>query len=316
MTINIIYTPDTVKHLWLLTLSILKNCDNNIRIIANGCSDKEVEFLTTQCIYETRFEFCQISNSITLPHHSILNQIYDYDKDEKHFCFIDSDILATSNFIDSFLPFLKNNAGVFSCTPFWSSSNKIESLNRNLHGRYFYTKNNLTVGGSYFAIYNRSDLDEIFQNEEIKFDRFTKEELSKRHLAILTELDEIYDYYDTAKVLNLLLLYYNKNLLVLQNENLIHLGGHSACHIKIHPNQISPLNLSFIKLLEDNPENIKRRIIGHYFDNYFDALYNNVKQKEYSAISNSIHYKTILQFKKEVNKLYSQYKSIYEQANF
>ena len=235
---NIIYTPGTVKYLLLFTLSLLRHSsDCTFRILANGCTLSEVRQLTAFCASSTRLEFANLGPRL-LPHASVLNQLYQQE-DGDYFCFMDSDIFATGDFLPDFLAALDEHVAVFSSIPIWQTAEAATASAdvQKLGGRYFQTADGFQLGVSYFGIYDNRVLNAFTQRTGVDFERcaWVREgyyrktpwgEVPEQYKPVLAAAGLQKQHYDTTKLLNILLqLEAQQRIAYLPVETLQHIGG-------------------------------------------------------------------------------------------
>jgi hypothetical protein len=204
---NIIYTPGTVKHLSFFVWSLLKWTPASFRLVFNY-----LQALTR----------------------------------DDHFCFMDSDIFATGDFIAEIMPHLSDHAGIFGGMPIWVKAGEevFQVGFRFMSGMFNRTTYGLPLGGTFFAIYNNHLLTETMQSTGIGFDEYRWTEIPSRVQGQLNALDLAINTYDTGKLLNLLLLSNDCKLINLDMPSLCHIGG-----------------TSFQVFYDHKPKSVKRKIV-------------------------------------------------------
>ncbi len=229
-TFNIIYTPGVVKCLRLFILSLLKWSDCSFRLVANGCLPEEVHDLRAFCRRYSRLEFLKLPSKTMMKHSSALNYLQMIEPSE-YFCFMDPDILATNEFLHEFTPYLDHYVGVFSGFPIWCKNEEqiLPETFPEMFGRHNMTSTGLCIGGTFFAIYNNKVLTELIQSTGISFNKYKWEEIPALYQKPLAQLGLKKNFYDTGKVLNLLLLNQGDSLIFKEIPSLKHIGGISAC---------------------------------------------------------------------------------------
>jgi hypothetical protein len=229
LTFHIIYTPDTVRYLSFFVWSLLKWSDCSFRLVANGCRPEEVQHLQQLCQQSARLSFVAFSTQAVAHHGPVLNYLQAQSHDG-YFCFMDSDILATGDFMGSLTPLLAQHAGVFSGAPVWQKAEDgvLPEDHPKLPGRYYHTAAGLCLGNSYFAIYDNAVLTRLTQSTGVGFDRSSWPETPPQYRQKLTEIGAQRKRYDTGKLLNLLLLARDERLIFVDSPHLCHLGGLSA----------------------------------------------------------------------------------------
>ncbi len=230
---NIIYTPGTVHYLTFFVYSLLRWSDCSFRLVANGCSPEEEYALRDFCQQDVRLEFYRLPTKQVLEHGLALNHLQSLTQSAE-FCFMDSDIYATGEFISQFLPLRTDHAAVFSCSPVWCKAEDSVQRADNpiIAGEFNCTDNGRCLGNTYFAIYENALLTSFRQKHGIGFDRLTWQQLPRRLQQPLRAHHLQKEYYDTGKVLNLLLQDEGHQLIVREIETLQHLGGVSIVPIQ------------------------------------------------------------------------------------
>jgi len=226
--VNIIYTPGTVKYLSFFIWSLLKWSDCSFHLVSNGCHPAEQRYLQNLCAQDKRLEYRAMPTKTSLPHGQVLNYLQAINQLD-YFCFIDSDIFATGDFLTEIMLQLKNYAGTFSGMPIWVKQEE-ETLPhdfRHMVGTFNRTDKGDCIGSTYVALYDNRALTEIMQSTGISFEEYHWHEIPREIQEKLSNLGLQKDSYDTAKVINLLLLAQGSKLRNLELPNLCHIGGTS-----------------------------------------------------------------------------------------
>lgn len=223
----IIYTPGAVRGLLPFVDTLLHWSDCAYCLVANGCGVAEVALLRDRCAGETRLNWRRLPFDRKVEHGQALNFLVAAS-DQPYFCFMDSDILATGDFMAELRPALPGAAGLFSAWPI-----TIRAVERILPddslfigGRHSYTAAGLCLGGSYFAIYERAALARALSLSPDGFNRGYWAQLPRQTQRFLREIGQERLFYDTGRVLNL---YLQKDgeLRVRDTMALLHLGSYS-----------------------------------------------------------------------------------------
>lgn len=233
LTCNIIYTPGTVRYLTFFVYSLLHWSDCSFRLVANGCSQEEAHELQRFCRQSTRLAFYRLPTSKIMPHGLALNHLHDLSQEEK-FCFMDSDIYASAEFMNQFLSVCQQDTGVFSCSPIWCKAEEqvLSSRNPIMAGEFNRTAHGLCLGNTYFALYNHQRLTRFRQQMGIGFERLLWREIATIHQQHLRKLNLQKEFYDTGKLLNIFLQQQGDSLCVLESNAVHHLGGVSIVPIQ------------------------------------------------------------------------------------
>ena len=159
---NIVITPGTARYFRLFCLSLLKWSGCSYRIISNGCNFDEIELLKKFCCLDRRLSYHFLPFKEKVSHGRALTFLQKKET-SPFFCFMDSDILSTGPFLKSITKIINNKTAVFSGLPVWQRegfSILPENANR-VRGQFNRTKDNVILGGTYFAIYNNKILNEL-----------------------------------------------------------------------------------------------------------------------------------------------------------
>jgi hypothetical protein len=227
LTFHIIYTSGTVQYLSIFLFSLLKWSNCSFRLVANGCSSEEKQFLQSLCQNNPRLGFLDLPSKSMMKHGDALDYLHALENSE-YFCFMDSDILATGEFMGEFVPYLARCAGVFSGSPIWCTREEqiLPKSFPNMPGRYNRTQQGQCIGSSYFAIYNNEQLTRVLQPTGMSFNPYNWQDIPQPYQTQFDRMGLKKKNYDTGKVLNLALLAQEKGSLVFREpSSLIHIGG-------------------------------------------------------------------------------------------
>jgi hypothetical protein len=160
------------------------------------------------------------------PHGRVLSHLRSHERSDL-FCFMDSDILATGDFMDELAPHLAHYTGLFSCPPVWCTDED-QVLPRDLtrvRGFHWKTEIGTCLGSSYFAIYSNHVLAEAARDTGVGFEKRRWGDVPTQYRAQLINEGLAREVYDTGKLLNLLLLIRGEELLFTTVRSLHHIGG-------------------------------------------------------------------------------------------
>jgi hypothetical protein len=229
---NIVCTPGAAQYVPLFALSLRKWSDCSFRLVANGCALAETHLLQKFCAKEPRFEFLALPMKTTLPHGQALSYLQSQERSDT-FCFMDSDILATGEFLGELAPCLDQYAGVFSASPVWLKNEEkvLPAAFQEMAGRYSRTDENICLGSSYFAMYDNRALTQTMQSTGIDFNRYEWADIPTTYQDRLAQMGLQKTGYDTGKLLNLLLLNQGERLSFKELPALQHVGGISTVSV-------------------------------------------------------------------------------------
>ena len=230
LTFHIVYTPGTVTYLRLFVLSLLKWSNCSFRLVANGCLPEEQHLLKEFCHRNPRLEFLGLPTKKMMRHGQVLSYLQKMERSET-FCFMDSDILATGDFLNEFAPYLGQYTGIFSGSPLWCLDEEqilSETGSHVASGWQNRTDNGLCLGSSYFAIYDNRRLTQLIQSTGIDFRIYRWQDIPAQWHYHIAEVGLKKLGYDTGKVLNILLLAREERLCFVESSTMQHIGGIST----------------------------------------------------------------------------------------
>lgn len=226
LVINTIYTPGSVQYLYMFVLSWLKWSNCLFRLVVNGCTLEEVRILQEFCTKDSRLDLLILSSTKVMSHGEILNSLQALEQSE-YFCFMDPDILVTGEFLQNVVPALGRYAGVFLGAPLWNDNGDqiLPENEQNIWGRYNRTPENVCLGSTYFAIYNNTALSKMICSTGLSFDKYVWEDIPECCQRQIAQMGLQRKFYDTGKVLNLLLQAQGELLTFKEMPYLQHIGG-------------------------------------------------------------------------------------------
>ena len=226
LTFHIIYTPHTVALLSRFLPTLLNASDCLFRLIANGCTDQEITHLRHLCQNNDRLEFLALPTARPLWHGPALNYLQALNNTE-YFCFMDSDIFATGPFLPTLTAELARADACFSCAPIGCTDNDVILTDDDpiVQGILNRTNAGLCLGGTYLAIYAQQTLRHFIRTTGIGFEPRYWAEIPAAYQEVLLGLGLQRAWYDTGKILNLLLQQQGQRLTWCEIPALCHLGG-------------------------------------------------------------------------------------------
>jgi len=271
---HIIYAPGTVRDLSFFLESLLGWSDCSFRLVANGCQQHERQHLRQLCAQRPRLEFVELPTGQLMEHGLALDYLQTLNREE-FFCFMDSDIYATGEFLSEFTPHLRRHVGIFSCSPIWCRAEEriLPATERYMAGRYNQSATGLCLGGTFFAIYDNRTLTYFRQSTGIGFERYRWQDIPVAYQDLLRTMGLQKEWYDTGKVLNLGLLRQGQSLAFVDSRRLYHLGGLSELAVQsLSPGQPRHLRGS----APNSPEPLSRKLrrkLKPLLAAHFPALY-------------------------------------------
>lgn len=226
---NIIYVGGTVELLLPLISTMLKFTTCHFRLVSNGCSKSEENRLINFAESDSRLSFYSFKTDKMLRHHDILNELL-YVDDSKYFAFIDSDMLADADFTQGLLEELDLGKAVTTGLPIWHEKKDwvMPGKYNIMGGKYLRSHNDISLGVTYCAIYDRYATQAFMEESGIKFNIYYWNEIPSHYQQVLESLDMKKEFYDTAKVFNILWQQSGGTVCYKPAPGLIHLGGISG----------------------------------------------------------------------------------------
>jgi hypothetical protein len=224
---NIIYVRGTVRKLTIFLDSLLQWSDCQFRLVANGCSSEEVDYLKQLSEANDRLQLLVFPSNKVVVHSAVLNHLQLLDKDKKFFCFVDSDIFAIDHFLDGLSGLSDNYVGFFSGAPTWVKKKeyKFQPDFDIVGGYYHFMDNDICLGSTFFAIYKNEVLNKVIQETGVGFQGYLAKDIPSDLIHVLKELNLLKYSYDTGKLLNILLQVKGHKITYQDNASLIHIGG-------------------------------------------------------------------------------------------
>lgn len=224
-----IFVRDTVKDLLPFLYSLLDHSPCHFRLVSNACSLEEEELLQKQVEGQERLSFYRVNTRHMLEHHLVLHDLLTLDDDE-WFAFIDSDILATGDFMKPLMTAASQCDAVFTGLPLWheASEQVMPADFMVMGGRYYQSPDGHSLGLSYCAMYRRQPMLRYMQESGIDFRRFYWSAIPEKYQHQLQEAGLRKIYYDTAKVFNILWQQWGAKCRYVEVPELLHLGGISG----------------------------------------------------------------------------------------
>lgn len=237
LTFNIIYTKGTVNQLLPFLYTLLEHTDScSFRLVDNGCEDKESQVLEYLCQQNDRLKFYSLNVDNVLEHGKVLNHLQSIEKSD-YFAFMDSDIFAIGPFLSEHLKALESHAGICACLPVWWDSATETEMQKEfviMGGEYLNSHNHIFLGVSYYAIYHNYIIRDLIESDDITFQRYTWNQVPRRHQETLIQLGLKKNIYDTSKLLNIFLQRRGGQLIYLNTPSLYHIGGLSRINFQTH----------------------------------------------------------------------------------
>lgn len=223
---NIIYTPQTVRYLTPFITTLLRWSDCRYRLISNGCSAEEVELLQQVAALDDRLELLMMPEPRMIPHGDMLN-FMQAEEESAHFCFMDSDVLATGPFLQDFAPDIATSDCFSSCLPLWHNADDITipTWFEHMHGIHAYTESGMTIACDYFVVYDNHKLTQTMQDSGVAMEVIGWQDLPANAQQTLQKMGQQKADYDTGKVITMLMLDQGMQIGFRQSDLLKHIGG-------------------------------------------------------------------------------------------
>jgi hypothetical protein len=199
---------------------------------------EENKLLESLCQKKSRLKFLALPFDTVMRHGQAISFLQTIEQSD-HFCFIDSDILATGDFVSELAPHLDQCAGVFSASPIWCRPEERTLLANypRMSGWFNRTETGLCLGSTYLAMYDNSVLTSVRESTGIDFERRKWANVPMQYQDRLDKVGLKKRVYDTGKLLNLLLLFHGEGLVCVESMFLQHIGGFSTSVAKMREPQ-------------------------------------------------------------------------------
>jgi len=262
----VIYTPGTVRLLTGLIFTLLKWSKAEFTLVSNACSLAEQKQLELLCDCHTRLHYKSLDSELVMPHGAVLNHLQSQNK-YSDFGFIDSDIYAIAEFDQPFVDFENSNVACqFIAVPAsFRLSDEIKKL-----------KNN-RLGCSYFMRYDNAKISQLRSEVGVHFDKYQWQSMPLHLRKLLDEAGLKQTKYDTARLLNAVLLARGEKLASLDDKPLRHLGGVSRISLQ-RQRRVSPFLESLISLVPNR--DVRFKLVNMALDRH-QAKYSTRKNKSY-----------------------------------
>ncbi|MEQ9423290.1 MAG: glycosyltransferase family A protein [Cyclobacteriaceae bacterium] len=228
LTINIIYVKGSVNALLPLFDSLLKNSQCQFQIISNACTQDELRSLNAYCQRNSeRVKLLDLMVTTIMPHHEVINVLLENETSD-WFCFMDSDCLATGDFLGEWLFGMDESQALFTGFPIWYDYENFKVIPHNykvLFGEYCESHNGVKFGITYCACYRTTILKQVMKEFGITFQRYLWQNIPRSIQNQLMSAELRKEFYDTGKLINILMVLGGAKFKVNESHSLIHLGG-------------------------------------------------------------------------------------------
>jgi hypothetical protein len=259
---HVIFMPGSTRHMALFPLTLLEWSEGcGFVFVANGCARHEKRLLKRIAKRNPRVDYVDLDVKQPLAHHAALRRLAAMEKGDR-FCFLDNDILADGDFLAPLVTAAADHDGVFACPPIWAApEDQVHKAHwRRLGGRYHVTDSGMVLGGTYLAIYAIEPLREVL-DAGAPISRSRWEKLPESVRAELDGIGMHKDAYDTAKVVNLMLVARGYRLVHVDLPHLHHVGGVSVmAHLGAHTDLEERRSVKLANVPPDERESIESRL--------------------------------------------------------
>lgn len=224
------FTPETVRRLLPFTFTLLQGAGVRLRLVANGCGPEEIDLLRDAAATDERLSHHVLPAPDLLTHGAALNHLFEAFADEPYFAFADSDVIAGGDFMPCLSTMAAKQAGVFAAAPVWAADADLVVPPEwpVLSGRMNVLADGTHVGGTYLAIYDRAAVEPVWRRAPQGFEPHFRPFVARAMRAELAARGWDYRIFDTARLVNLLLLLEGRTLENRVVPQLHHVGGLSS----------------------------------------------------------------------------------------
>lgn len=292
----VIYTPGTVRLLSGLIFALLKWSKAEFTLVSNACSVDEEKKLEQLSDCHTRLHYTSLNSGAVISHGAALNYLQDQNM-YSDFGFIDSDIYAMAEFDHAFVNFNDSNIAC-QYIPAPASFRLPDEINKLKNNRF---------GCSYFMRYDNDKVTQLRGDTGVHFDKYQWLSMPLHWQQALEQAGLKQPKYDTARLLNAMLLANGEQLVALSDKPLRHLGGVSRINLQ-RQRSVSPVLESLIQLIPNrrarhklvsialsrhqakfvtntdvaDDKKARKRLVNHYF---YDLLVQLTQQANQSRIN-------------------------------
>lgn len=265
ITWNVIYMPGTVAALLPFALSLLQAPGVRVRLVSNGCHEVEGRLLRRVCSIDDRISYHSLATPTWIEHGLALNRLFDEFSDP-YFAIVDSDVIASGDFMAEIWPMADAEAGLFTGSPAWAADAEAVAPPgcTFLGGHHRLLSDGTTVGGTYAAIYRRSAVARVRHAAPRGFAEhwfpMLPSELRKR----LSARRWRFPLLDTARLIHFQLLLEGFTLRNVSTSTLHHVGGYTLTDAEKETGNRAGDPRSMLRAL--------RRILGSRGDRRFERL--------------------------------------------
>jgi hypothetical protein len=198
---------------------------------------------------------------------------------------MDSDILAAGDFMAELQPLLADAAGVFSAWPLMVRNQEkvLQADHQYIGGHHLATPTGVCLGGTYFAMYHRAALTSAMQYAPDGFGVSYRRQLPWATRSLLKRVAQERLFYDTGRLLNLILIDQGYLLRTLETDRLCHIGSYSMLtHQASHPPPASPFSVrkSTSRVAKHFVRAVKEIINGQSYRRWVNRQLFDVSQKQ------------------------------------
>ena len=229
LTFHIIYTPGTVSDLLPFVDTLLAHSRQRFCLVSNGCDAGERDLLARRCEQTARLSWLSLPGRHRLSHAAALNHLFRTTADSL-FCFMDSDIFATGDFMLDLQPHLANASALFSAWPITITETE-QILPRDcpmIMGYHRISAEGWPLGGSYFCVYRRESVMDAMRDFPAAFERGYWDELPERVKTLIRAGGQQRLFFDTGRVLNQVIQGRVGGITSVTTSHLTHLGSYSV----------------------------------------------------------------------------------------
>lgn len=226
VTFNVVFTRGTVTRLLPFAVSLLQSPDIRLRLVANGCEAGEIEPMQAVAAAEERISQHALPYARPVEHGVVLNDLFKAFSEDP-FAFVDSDVIATGDFMASLGPIAPGQAGVFAAPPVWMTEVERDPppTYTVLNARRRRLPDGSYVGNTYFAVYDRSALEPAWRASPLGFCGHRSRQIPRPVRRWLAERGWRIRWLDTGRLVNLQLVRAGYELEHRTVPELHHVGG-------------------------------------------------------------------------------------------
>ncbi len=237
-TFHIVYTAGTIASLLPFAFSLLRSPAARFLLVDNGCGPDESQCLRSVADSEPRFSYYRLPFPDVAPHGTALDHLLERCT-ERFFAILDSDIMATGDFLSELADRPTRFGAICSAWPIWIEDGEsvCAASQTFVGGPYRQLSDGTEVGGTGCAIYDRTALEDALGQVRAGLSNQTSHALGDELRLSFQKRGWNCIRFGTARVAHLQLVLQGNPIINRHSDHLHHIGGVS------HTSDVAPTSL-------------------------------------------------------------------------